>query len=579
MNPSEKSIVRPWQPLEFDEQQAAVLASEANLNPWIARLLVQREIATAAEAHAFLEPRMLDLLQPDEIPDIDVAVEMILAVRDAGGTIAVFGDYDVDGISGTAVLLEMLQHLGVETVHRLPNRVSDGYGLHPQVIDGFAEAQVDLIVTVDGGSNDLEALQRAQQLGIEVIVTDHHPVHQVIEGVPLVHPDRPDRPSPSRGLCGAGVAYKLCWALAREDAGGEKVDDRTRDLLVELLAFTSLGTVADVVPLVGENRIIVKHGLRALAATRRPGLEALMDLCRIDRQQLDAVDIGFRIGPHLNAAGRIGDADEALELLLTDDRQRGQQLAQQLSTLNLQRKEIESQVAEDCRQELKDGLHPQQGPVIFARQGWHPGVVGIVAARMSEQLHRPVWVLSIEDDIARGSGRSVPELPLSDLYPVMRPQVQRIGGHAAAGGLTMLSDQIESLRQTLAQYQTSLVVSSDPPVRLYDLELKPAQLTLSLAQEVARLAPFGQANAQPLFKISGLRTDGTPRLVGRGEEHVQVTFRGDETRIPAIWFRAAGRARELTAGGEVTVLAHIGVNQFRGRHLQLQIIDILPAPR
>ncbi|MDE0960680.1 MAG: single-stranded-DNA-specific exonuclease RecJ [Planctomycetota bacterium] len=579
MSSREATSIRPWHPLELDEEQAAALAKDADLNPLIARLLVQRGITTTEDARAFLDPRMLDLLQPDEIPDIDVAVEMILAVRDAGGTIAVFGDYDVDGISGTAVLLEMLHHLGVETVHRLPDRVSEGYGLHPQVVDGFAEAQVDLIITVDGGSNDHEALLQAQQLGIEVIVTDHHPVHQIIEGVPLVHPDRPDRPSLSRGLCGAGVAYKLCWALAREDAGGEKVNDRTRDLLVELLAFTSLGTVADVVPLVGENRIIVKQGLRALSATRRPGLEALMEVCRIDRQQLGAIDIGFRIGPHLNAAGRIGNAEDALELLLTDDPQRGQQLAQKLSTLNQQRKEIESQVVEDCRQELEEGQHPQQGPVVFARQGWHPGVVGIVASRISEQIHRPVWILCIEGDVARGSGRSIPGLPLSDLYTVMRPLVQRIGGHAAAGGLTMDSDRIDALRETLAQYQGSLVASSDPPVRHYDLELKPAELNLALADEVERLAPFGQANSQPLFKISGLRTEGTPRLVGRGEEHVQVTLGCDGSRIPAIWFRSAGRARELTAGGELTVLAHVGVNQFRGRHLQLQIIDLLPASR
>jgi len=568
---------RPWQCLECDEELVAGLASDANLHPVIARLLVLRNVTTADDAAAFLNPKMTDLLQPDEIPDIDVAVEMILAVRDAGGTIAVFGDYDVDGISGSAVLLEMLRHIGAETVHRLPDRVTEGYGLQTAVVDGFAEEGVDLIITVDGGSNDLDALNHSQQLGIEVIVTDHHPIKQLPEGVPLVHPDRSDRPSLSRGLCGAGVAYKLCWALAREEAGGEKVDSRTRDLLVELLAFTSLGTVADVVPLLGENRIIVKQGLRALAATRRPGLEALMEVCRVDRSNMSAVDIGFKLGPHINAAGRIGDAEDALELLLTDDGKRGRELAQQLASLNRNRKEIEKQITEECREELEQGIHPEEGPIVFAREGWHPGVVGIVAARMVDLVHRPVWILCIDGEIARGSGRSIQALPLSDLYDEMSEVVEKVGGHAAAGGMTIKSERIEQLREVLARYQARPEVSDEIPPRSYDMEISPSQLDLPLAEALESLAPFGEANRQPVFRIRGLRTDGTPRLVGQGEEHVQVTFRSDSGRIPAIWFRAAGRARELTAGGELTLLAHVGVNHFRGRNLQLQIVDILPT--
>ncbi len=570
---------RPWQPLSFDQDAATRLADEAKIHPLIACMLIQRNIQSAEDAAAFLQPKMMDLLLPDEIPDIEIAVEMILAVRDAGGKIAVFGDYDADGISGTAILLEMLKHLGAQAIHKLPNRVKDGYGMHPAIVDAFAEDEVDLIVTVDGGSNDAEALERAQQLGLEVIVTDHHKISRMTEGVPLVHPDRPDRPSASKGLCGAGVAYKLCWALAREEAGGDKVDEKTRDLLLELLAFASVGTVADVVPLVGENRIIVRYGLRALAATRRPGLEALIETTRVKRSHLDAVDIGFKLAPHINAAGRIGEADDSLELLLTDDRERGRELAQHLATLNRQRKEIENKVTEECRKELDDGQHPAQGALVFAREGWHPGVVGIVAARIAEQVQRPVWILSIEGEITRGSGRSVPGVPLSDLYEVMKPLVMRIGGHTAAGGVTLKTDHLEPLRQTLAAHQARPEVSDEVPPRHYDLDVTPQQLDLSLAESVQSMAPFGEGNRDPILRIRGLRLDGRPRLVGAGEEHVQATFQGKDVRIPAIWFRAAGRAKDLTGGGELTVLAHLGINHYRGRHMQLQIVDVEPANR
>ncbi len=570
---------RPWLPLSFDQEAASRLAEEAKIHPLVACMLIQRKIESAQDAAAFLQPKMMDLLLPDEIPDIDIAVDMILAVRDAEGKIAVFGDYDADGISGTAILLEMLKHLGAQVIHKLPNRVKDGYGMHPAIVDAFAEEEVDLIVTVDGGSNDVEALERAQELGLEVIVTDHHQISRMTEGVPLVHPDRPDRPSASKGLCGAGVAYKLCWALAREEAGGDKVDDRTRDLLLELLALASLGTVADVVPLVGENRIIVRYGLRALAATRRPGLEALIETTRVKRSNLDAVDIGFKLAPHINAAGRIGEADDSLELLLTEDRERGRELAQHLATLNRQRKEIENKVTEECRKELDEGQHPAQGALVFAREGWHPGVVGIVAARMAEQVQRPVWILSIEGEITRGSGRSVPGVPLSDLYEVMEPVVMRVGGHKAAGGVTLKTDHIEQLRQVLASHQERPEVSDEVPPRHYDLDLTPQQLDLSLAQSVQSMAPFGEGNRDPILRISGLRLDGRPRLVGAGEEHVQATFQGNGVRIPAIWFRAAGRAKDLTGGGELTVLAHLGINHYRGRHMQLQIVDVVPSNR
>ena len=566
---------RPWICSPVDEALAQQFTNELNIPLTVGKVLVRRGMDSVEAAKEFLEPRWADLHDPSELPDMAEAVEMILAVRDAEGIVGVFGDYDVDGISGSAILLEVLQHLGIKTESRLPNRIREGYGLGLAAVEEFSEKEVDLIVTVDGGSNDVEAIQQAMTLGMEVIVTDHHPIRHESVDFLLVHPERPDRECRSVGLCGAGVAYKLAWAVAREVSGGGPVDDKTRDLLVEMSGFAALGTVADVVPLQGENRILVRHGMKVLQSTRRPGLVALMDLCKVDRTNITATDIGFKLGPHLNAAGRLGEAEDSLELLLTPHADRGRELAQGLAVQNRKRKEIENQMVTECIEELEAGQHPERGPLIFAREGWHTGVAGIVASRMTDKYGRPAWVLCIEDDIVRGSGRGFPEWSLAEMYPLMEPLVEKVGGHPVAGGVTLKLDQLPHLRSALLKIEENRELDRTPPPRYFDDELSVGDLKMELVQHLERLAPFGAKNREPLFKIHGLRIDGTPRLVGEGQKHVQAHFRGDGIRIPSIWFNAAGRAQELTKGGEVTLMAHLGINDFRGRHLQLRIVDCL----
>lgn len=575
MSTGSSAIRRPWVCREGGAGSVAELARQLDTPEVVARLLVDRGFSSLEDARAFLEPRWSGLHDPSEIPDLDEAVDMILAVRDAAGTVAVFGDYDVDGISGSAILMEVFSHLGIQVISRLPHRVNEGYGLSTTAVEEFARQEVDLIVTVDGGSNDGEAIGLAQELGLEVIVTDHHPIRNPAEGILLVHPDRPDRECLSVDLCGAGVAYKLAWAVAREAGGGGPVDEATRDLLVEMSSFAALGTVADVVPLTGENRILVRHGLKILKSTRRPGLEALMDLCGIDRTHISSIDIGFRIAPHLNAAGRIADASSALELLTTREAHRGQELAREMATYNRRRKEIEDEMVEACVEEVESGKHPAEGPLIFAREGWHTGVAGIVASRISERQGRPTWVLCIDGDEARGSGRGFPEWSLAEMYPLMEPIVKKVGGHAAAGGTTVAVDQLDTLRSTLLQSEADRLEERAVPPRYFDGVLKASDLNLELAAHLDLLAPFGEGNREPIFRVEGLRLDGQPRLVGETQSHIQAHFRGEGVRIPAIWFRAAGRAHELTRGGEVVLMAKIGINDFRGRHLQLQVVDCL----
>lgn len=571
---------RQWVAAAIDREQAATLAGEMGLSGTIASLLWLRGLRDSESAAAFLDPSLLSLHDPGEIPDLLTAAKRIDEVRRDGGSIGIYGDYDVDGISSTALLVQAFAVLGTEVCSYIPDRLTEGYGLNSAAIEKLADDGVDLVITVDGGSNDIEELEVARDRGMEVVVTDHHPIHRMPEGVLLVHPDRPDVTSSSRGLSGVGVAYKLAWALGLEAARGDRVSEEYRAFLTEALGLVALGTVADVVDLQGENRVLVRHGLGAISRSTSAGLSALLDVCGVDRSHLSATDIGFRIAPHLNAAGRLGRAGEALELLLSDQFSRSRELASALAGYNRKRREIEKQMVADCIEELSDGRHPPEGPLVFAREGWHVGVAGIVAARIVDRCHRPVFVIALDDEIGRGSGRSIDEIPLTPFYEPARKVVTTIGGHACAGGVTLIPDQVGAFRSELEK--TAFEISeagAPPPVRYYDLDIDPSELDLSLALELEGLQPFGAGNREPLIRIDNLELDGAPRLVGRGEEHVQLLLRGGGRRVRGIWFRGASRVRELTASRKkLSLIAAIEVNRFRGESsVQLRIEDLLPA--
>ena len=570
---------RPWVAAELDSDQAAELARQTGLSLVVASLLLLRGIEDKEAAEAYLDPSLLSLHDPGEIPDLQTAARRIDEVRREGGTIGIYGDYDVDGVSSTALLVKAFEALGQPVSSYIPDRLTEGYGLNIEALEAMAQKGIDLVITVDGGSNDIAELEFARDRGLEVVVTDHHPIHQMPEGVLLVHPDRPDVASVSRGLSGVGVAYKLAWALGLEAAGGERVSDGFRTFLTDALALVALGTVADVVDLNGENRILVRHGLAAIGRSTDAGLSALLAVCNIDRDSVSASDVGFRIAPHLNAAGRLGRADEALELLLCDDFDRGRKLASTLAGYNRKRREIEREMVADCVEEIEAGQHPTEGPLVFAREGWHAGVAGIVAARMVDRCHRPAFVIALDDTIGRGSGRSIEEIPLTPYYEPARSVVSTIGGHACAGGVTLLPERVEAFRSKLEEIALASADRGAPvPPRRYDLAVDPEDLELSLAYELERMQPFGAGNREPLMRIDGLELDGAPRLVGRGEEHVQLLLRGGGRRVRGIWFRGAARVRELTAAGaDLSLIAVIEVNRFRGESsLQLRIVDHLP---
>ncbi len=585
-----RTAVRTWGPKAHDAEASRGLAAHLEVPAPVAALLWQRGQRTVEAAQSFLNPSLLDLHPPEVIADLERAVEQIFDAKERGIPICIYGDYDVDGVTGSVILLEALAELGVEARSYIPHRLDEGYGLNLDAVRTLHAEGIGLLITVDGGANDHAELALASELGMAVIVTDHHPIEGGLADIPIVHPgrahpDRKDSPSPSATLCGAGVAYKLAWGLGKRAAEGDRVAPRFRSFLEEALALLALGTVADVVPLLGENRAIVSHGLRALGRSSRPGLRALLEVCALEPDRLTSTDIGFKIGPHLNAAGRMGQVERAVELLRTRDAARGRAVALELATLNRQRKAIEQKMIDDCLEELEGDLHPRGGSaLLFARLGWHSGVAGIVAARLVDRLSRPVFVVALDGEIGRGSARSIEERPLTDLYDAVRPLALSIGGHACAGGLTIAPDQVEQVRAALASAGEARGETEELPPKEYDLAIPGEEATLELVRALAAMAPFGAGNPEPIFRIEGLSLARPPRLVGRGEEHLMAQFRHDAGTIEAIWFRGAEHAGELirqdhAAPGTISVIAVLSEDRFRGvSRLRARVIDLIRSP-
>ncbi len=493
------------------------------------------------------------------------AVERLLAAKQQAEPVAVVGDYDVDGVSGTALLVAVLRACGLETHPILPHRLHDGYGFQPVHAERAQELGCRLVVTVDCGTTSLAACQRAQELGLQVIITDHHlPGPELPPGALLINPQQESCNYPFSDLSGAGLALKLASALA--SACHLSIDPQ------RLLRIACLGTVADMVPLRGENRVIAAIGLRELAKTRSPGLQALITAAGL-RPPLAAADIGFRLGPRLNAPGRLGSAEPALELLLCRDPQRAQQLAQELEAANRQRQEAERQVTEEAFAGAES--EAELPPIIVAwSDSWHRGVVGVAAGRLARQLHRPTILLAVDGGMAVGSGRSIPGIHLYDFLSPWQDRLERFGGHAQAIGMSAEVARLEELRDgwqlAAADWGEQLGEKSYE----YELELAVRTVTSRFYQQLRRLEPFGQGNPQPLLRISGpLRLVGSPRIFGRGHLSGEAVA-ADGGRIRLLGWGWAERQADLD--GEFELLGYLEEDRYRGG-LVLRLVDSRPA--
>jgi len=505
---------------------ARALERELGLSHVMGQILVRRGLADPAQARAFLQAR--EAHDPSAFAGLDRALETIRRHVASGARITVHGDYDVDGICATAIMVRALRSLGANVGWFLPSRIDDGYGLSRATVDRLAQRGTALIVTVDCGITAVAEVTAARAAGLEVVVTDHH--HPAADGklppCPIVHPGVGGYPCPE--LCGTAVAYKLAQALGAPTAAED----------AELVA---LATVADLVPLQGENRRLVREGLHALASTAKPGLRALMTITKADPSALDASTLGFRLAPRINAAGRMRRPDAGLELLLTEDAERGREIAVELEAVNAERRAVEQRILWDAEAQVA-GLGARSAYVL-ASEDWHPGVIGIVASRIVERHHRPTILVAFAGDLGTGSGRSIPGFDLLGALHAAAPAIERYGGHRAAAGLTLRRERLESFREAIeAHAEQMLTAELLEPVERADAIVSAGELGLGLAEELEGLEPCGMGNPAPKLLVSGGRF-GDIRPMGDGR-HARFSVSSGGARVRAVAFGCDGRLAE-----------------------------------
>ncbi len=548
------------------------LVRELKLPPAVCRVLAVRGIHDPEEAKRFLRPRLDHLHDPALLADGPRAAERLAAAVRAGETVLVHGDYDVDGICATALLTRWLRSLGGRVHPFVPHRLRDGYDFSAAGLEEARRAGATLIVTADCGTVAHETVAAAAAEGRDVIVTDHHTVGDTLPAAyAVVNPRRPDCAYPHEGLCGTGVAYRLCELVAR--ALGRDAAE-----LPAYLDLVALATVADLVPLVDENRVLVSYGLRRLAHTRVPGVAALLAVSGVDPGEATSGKLGFVVAPRINAAGRIGESADALRLLLTDDPREAHALATRLEELNTERRQEDRRTLEEALERLEDGFDPDRDyGVVLAAEGWHPGVIGIVASRLVERIHRPVVLIALEGARGRGSGRSIPSFHLYEALHACRAHLERFGGHRQAAGMDVRRDAVEPLRERFNEQCRARLAPEDLRPRLRpDLTLDPSEIDLGLVHWLSYLGPHGIGNPSPLFHSEALRVE-RPREVGRG--HLKATLEAGRARLEAIGFGFWERFREARGNaGPQDVLYRLERNDWGGRvRLQARLQDLRPS--
>ena len=565
-------IQRLWQPLACDDTRVELLTQELRISPITARLLCIRGIDDRERAHRFLSPSLDDLHDPFRLMDMSVAVERILAAIANRERVAIHDDCDVDGVTSTVILRRALELLGADVTHFLPERMRDGYGLQPASIDRLHADGVRLVISVDCGIRGVEAAARARELGLDLIITDHHePDTALPKALAVINPKRHDCPYPDKNLAGVGVALKLVQALCAKT--------NHANWIPAFVKVAAIGTLADVVPLVGENRVIAKLGLGMLSAgPHKVGLRSLLDVCGLTGKSIDSYHIGFVLAPRVNAAGRMSTPDIAARLLLAADEAmagEARELAEQLDAENVRRQQEEAQIVAEAKKIVETDLEVGSRTVIVvAGEGWHRGVIGIVASKLVDAFHRPAIVLSIDGDVGHGSCRSIPSFNMLAALESCGEVMTKFGGHKQAAGLTIEASRIRELRARVNDYADGCLSPDDLRPRLWiDGPLAFRSISEQVASELGSLAPFGAGNPCPIFRASGVEVVDGPRRIK--ERHLKMAFKQDGRVMRGIAWRALERESFVSEHrGAIDLAFSLEQDTWNGeRYLQLSVAD------
>jgi single-stranded-DNA-specific exonuclease len=564
----EAGMLKRWR---FRENGQATDLSDLKLSPLLVHLLSNRGVLDSETARDFLNPKMTQLHDPDLLPNISTAASrMSRAVRE-GQPIVIYGDYDVDGITASSILWHTLRLAGAHVRTYVPHRIEEGYGINCDAITAMCEAD-PLIISVDCGITAVEPAAIAKAKGVDLIITDHHEMDEDPRNLPdayaLVHPRLPGSEYPFGDLCGAGVAFKLAWQFARVHNGSDRLPKVYRDLMVQQMSLAALGTVADIVPLVDENRVITTFGLGQIKHTDFIGLNALIDASRLRDEKIDAYHVGFVLGPRLNACGRMGHAKDAVHLLTEATEDEAIDIAEFLADENDKRRATEKKIVDQAAQQVVDrGYdHADCRAIVVADHDWHPGVVGIVASRIVEQFSRPAIVMNIDGDEAHGSARSVEGVSIHDALKHCEDLLVSFGGHAMAAGLRVKLENLDAFRDRLVAYVNEQL-SADDLCSIVDIdtECTLADISLPEVQQIERMAPFGPHNPKPVLCVRGARLERPPMIMGQTGKHMRLTLRQGDSYLNAVAFNMADLATQLVPGMQLDVAFEPKTNTWQGR--------------
>ena len=579
------------------DDRSTQLAKSLKVSPLLAQVLINRGITDAQAASVFLRPKLTQLIAPDQMPGIEPAVHRLKQAITNREKITIYGDYDVDGITGVAILWQILKLLGADVDYYIPHRIDEGYGLNSEAVQSLAKSGSKLLVTVDCGVKAFSSAELVESFGLDLIITDHHqPGPELPKAVAVVHPAL-EKSYPNRDSAGAMVAFKLAWAIANEFSAGAKLETRLREFMINATSLAAMGTVADIVDLRGENRVLTSYGLKALPECKLSGIQALIELAGLTGHRLDSFHIGFRLAPMLNAAGRMGHARLAVELLTSDNPVRSMQIAEYLKEQNSRRQQCERKIFKQAcemiaQQDAKDG---DCRSIVLAKENWHTGVIGIVASRIVDKFYRPTIMIglpfcdkpqnadpidsntaAIENGIAQGSARSIPGFGLLSAIEACSQHLTSFGGHKMAAGITIETEKIDQFAADFEAYAKQNLNRNDCISKLHiDAEARLGEFRKETVDELQMLGPFGQGNPEPIFATKGVRLASPPRRVGSGRNHLQLAITDNTATVRCIGFRFGKLEKKLLEHEFFNVAYQPQINTYNGStNVEFVLADI-----
>lgn len=556
---------RKWQVNEIDNNEIERIEKNFNISKLVASIIAGKGLKTDEEIEVFLHPRRTDFHNPFLMPDMEKAANRIVEAIKNNEKVAIYGDYDVDGITSSTVLHRFLKDRGLNTNIYIPNRLCEGYGLNAEEIKKIAEEGHTLMITVDCGITGKAEVELAKSLGIDTIVTDHHePPEELPEAIAVVDCKRKDNKYPFRELAGVGVTFKLTQAIS-------KILNLKEEENLKYLDIVCIGTISDIVPLVGENRTISKLGLMLLNQTKNVGLKVLLE--SLGYKKIDSTAVSFGIAPRVNACGRMGHERVALELFLTDDVKRARELAKELNDFNTKRQEIEKRIFEEALEQIKNGQEEKNPCIILRKENWHHGVIGIVSSKITEMYFKPSILMAIEGEDCKGSGRSIPGFDIHEALEKCNKNIKQFGGHSMAIGITVESANFEAFKSSVLNYAKEKHIEDIVPVLNIDEKLQLKDITMKDVRDLALLEPFGEANKPPLFQINNVKIE-TIRTLSEGK-HLKMDIKDDNTKFGTIGFNLGSLANEYKIGDKIDIAGYLEINSFGGRDsIQINIKDI-----